>query len=46
MLFEVATDEPGFARDEAPEHLGEGLMLPRQHAHLRAALERRLEALK
>lgn len=46
VLFEVATDEPGFARDEAPEHLGEGLMLPRQHAHLRAALERRLEAVE
>jgi glyoxalase family protein len=45
VLFEVATDEPGFARDEDPAHLGEGLMLPRQHAHLRAALERRLEPL-
>jgi glyoxalase family protein len=43
VLFEVATDEPGFARDEEPAHLGEGLMLPKQHAHLRAALERRLE---
>lgn len=43
VLFEVATDEPGFARDEDPAHLGEGLMLPSQHAHLRAALERRLE---
>ncbi len=43
VLFEVATDEPGFARDEAPAHLGEGLMLPPQHAHLRETLERRLE---
>ncbi len=43
VLFEVATNEPGFARDEAPDHLGEGLMLPKQHAHLRAALEQRLE---
>lgn len=46
VLFEVATDEPGFARDEAPAHLGEGLMLPTQHAHLRAALERRLEPIE
>ena len=43
VLFEVATNEPGFARDEDPAHLGEGLMLPKQHAHLREALERRLE---
>ncbi len=46
VLFEVATDEPGFARDEAPAHLGEGLMLPAQHAHLRASLERRLEPIE
>jgi glyoxalase family protein len=46
VLFEVATDEPGFARDEAPAHLGEGLMLPAQHAHLRETLERRLEPIE
>jgi glyoxalase family protein len=46
VLFEVATNEPGFARDEAPEHLGEGLMLPRQHAHLRPYLERQLEPIE
>ena len=45
VLFEVATAEPGFARDEDPAHLGEGLMLPDQHAHLRAHLEERLPAL-
>jgi catechol 2,3-dioxygenase-like lactoylglutathione lyase family enzyme len=28
VLFEIATDPPGFATDEAPEHLGERLMLP------------------
>lgn len=28
ILFEIATDPPGFARDEAPEALGEKLMLP------------------
>ncbi len=46
VLFEVATNEPGFARDEDPAHLGEGLMLPAQHAHLRGALERRLEPIE
>ncbi len=46
VLFEVATGEPGFARDEAPERLGEGLMLPRQHAHLRPYLEDHLEPLE
>lgn len=28
ILFEIATDPPGFARDEEPDHLGERLMLP------------------
>ena len=28
VLFEIATDAPGFAIDESPEHLGEKLMLP------------------
>ncbi|GGL74071.1 ring-cleaving dioxygenase [Wenxinia marina] len=45
VLFEVATDEPGFARDEDPAHLGEALKLPSQHAHLRSRLERELEPL-
>ncbi len=43
VLFEVATNEPGFDRDEDTAHLGEALKLPSQHAHLRAALERHLE---
>jgi glyoxalase family protein len=38
VLFEVATNEPGFDRDEATEHLGEALKLPRQHEHLREKL--------
>jgi glyoxalase family protein len=45
VLFEVATDEPGFARDEDPAHLGEGLKLPRQHEHLRGWLEANLAPL-
>ena len=28
MLFELATDGPGFAVDEDPAHLGESLVLP------------------
>ncbi len=43
VLFEVATNEPGFDRDEDPAHLGETLRLPKQHAHLQDYLERRLE---
>ncbi|WP_159586117.1 VOC family protein [Chelativorans xinjiangense] len=42
VLFEIATDDPGFARDEDMEHLGEALKLPRQHAHLRPLLESQL----
>jgi glyoxalase family protein len=43
VLFEVATNEPGFDRDEDTAHLGEALKLPKQHAHLRAWLEEHLE---
>jgi glyoxalase family protein len=28
VLFEIATDGPGFAIDEDPAHLGESLVLP------------------
>jgi len=42
VLFEIATRSPGFAVDEAPEHLGEELRVPRMHAHLREHLERTL----
>lgn len=43
VLFEVATNEPGFNRDEDTKHLGEALKLPRQHEHLRAYLEQHLQ---
>ncbi|MDH5797716.1 MAG: VOC family protein [Paracoccaceae bacterium] len=43
VLFEIATNEPGFDRDEDTAHLGETLKLPKQHAHLRQALEQYLE---
>ena len=45
VLFEVATNEPGFDADEDTAHLGEALKLPSQHEHLRARLERHLEPL-
>ncbi|EPX84610.1 Lactoylglutathione lyase [Rubellimicrobium thermophilum DSM 16684] len=45
ILFELATEEPGFARDEPPEALGRVLRLPRQHAHLRPRLIRSLQPL-
>lgn len=45
VLFEVATNEPGFDRDEDTAHLGEALKLPTQHAHLRAYLEKHLQPL-
>jgi glyoxalase family protein len=43
VLFEVATNEPGFDRDEDRAHLGEALKLPTQHEHLRAFLEKHLQ---
>ena len=46
VLFEIATNEPGFDRDEDTAHLGEALKLPHQHEHLRARLEQSLEKLE
>ncbi|WP_366655637.1 VOC family protein [Fodinicurvata sp. EGI_FJ10296] len=43
VLFEVATNEPGFDRDEDTAHLGEALRVPAQHAHLRDRIEARLQ---
>jgi len=45
VLFEVATNEPGFDRDEDTAHLGEALKLPEKHAHLREKLEMQLAPL-
>ena len=45
VLFEVATDTPGFDRDERQGHLGEALKLPTQHEHLRGWLETHLPPL-
>lgn len=46
VLFEIATNEPGFDRDEDSAHLGEALKLPKQHAHLRGFLEQHLPPLE
>ena len=40
VLFEIATDPPGFATDEPMETLGQELKLPAQHERLRDQLER------
>jgi glyoxalase family protein len=45
VLFEVATNEPGFDRDEDTAHLGQALKLPSRHEHLRARLEGSLQPL-
>jgi glyoxalase family protein len=42
VLFEIATDEPGFAVDEDPGHLGETLVLPPRFESLREQLEQTL----
>lgn len=46
VLFEIATNEPGFDKDEDTAHLGEALKLPAQHEHLRAWLETHLPEIK
>ena len=42
ILFEIATDQPGFATDESPEQLGESLRLPAQFEVHRESIERAL----
>src|SRR5205807_899301 len=42
ILFEIATDRPGFAVDEPVESLGETLKLPPQYEEHRADIERAL----
>lgn len=45
VLFEIATENPGFTADETLSELGTHLMLPSQHAHLRDDLEKILPKL-
>jgi glyoxalase family protein len=46
VLFEIATDGPGFAFDEAEETLGERLILPPWLEPGRQEIERRLQTLR
>lgn len=46
VLFEVATEEPGFTADEPADSLGQSLKLPSQHEPRRAAIEQALPPLK
>ena len=46
VLFEIATDPPGFAVDEPVETLGQALKLPPQHERLRDRIEATLPKLK
>jgi glyoxalase family protein len=45
VLFEIATNGPGFATDEPAASLGEKLKLPAQYESARAQIERALPAL-
>ena len=42
VLFEIATNAPGFAVDEAPEELGQALRLPPFLESMREEIEGRL----
>ena len=42
ILFEIATDPPGFAHDESHETMGQQLMLPEQYESARDRLEKSL----
>lgn len=46
VLFELATDAPGFSVDEPADQLGRTLQLPAQHEHLRARLASSLPPLR
>ena len=46
VLFEIATDPPGFAVDEPADALGTSLRLPPQYEGRRAQIERRLPPLR
>jgi glyoxalase family protein len=45
VLFEIATNEPGFDRDEDTAHLGQALKLPGRYEPHRAQIEKLLPAL-
>lgn len=45
VLFEIATDNPGFATDETTEELGSSLQLPDRYASMREQIEKGLPEL-
>ncbi len=45
VLFEIATNEPGFNRDEDTAHLGEALKLPTRYQQHRSQIEAHLPAI-
>ncbi|MDD2285663.1 MAG: ring-cleaving dioxygenase [Bacteroidales bacterium] len=46
VLFEIATDNPGFATDETVENLGSSLQLPDQYKAIRETIEKGLPELQ
>lgn len=46
VLFEIATDNPGFATDETLENLGSSLQLPDQYEPMRDQIEKGLPEIK
>jgi glyoxalase family protein len=46
VLFEIATDPPGFTLDEAPAELGTHLKLPPRYEPMRERIERSLPAVR
>ena len=46
VLFEIATDNPGFATDETVENLGSSLQLPDQYKSMRDQIEKGLPEIK
>ena len=46
VLFEIATDNPGFATDETLENLGSSLQLPDQYEAMRDQIEKGLPEIK
>lgn len=46
VLFEIATDNPGFATDETVEELGTSLQLPERYRAMRNQIEKALPELK
>jgi predicted esterase/catechol 2,3-dioxygenase-like lactoylglutathione lyase family enzyme len=46
VLFEIATDPPGFSVDESAHDLGSSLKLPEQYEPMRSKIEQRLPPLR